>query len=199
MAITLTINGTAYTQSGRRTANYLLDGHRWDLDSDYAMEFHEHTSGPQPKLAGPVPVSLSVGGTTVFTGELVSADPTLGPHGRTWAYRCLGLKNRANWLPVTAIDGAGTIRFNTPLMDIDNYNASFAGKSVGDILDSVLTSHAGTLTAAGITTDGTTASQLAALTLVPSEEVIVAGGTPLAGHGRCLAEARPEYPPHDPA
>ncbi len=153
----------------------MLDGHSWDLDSDYALEFHEHTSTSQPKIVGPVPVSLSVGGTTVFTGDLVSADPTIGANGRTWCYRCLGLKNRANWLPVVAIDGAGTIRFNTPLMDIDNYNASFAGKSVGDILDSVLTSHATALTAAGITTDGTTATQLAALTLVPSEEVVVAG------------------------
>ena len=71
MSSTLTVNGTAYNQAARRTANFLVDGWGWDLDTGYWLEFHEHTAGTQPQIAGPVPVSLSVGGTTVFAGDLV--------------------------------------------------------------------------------------------------------------------------------
>ena len=176
MNSTLTVNGTAYSQAGRRAANYLIDGWGWDVDSGFWLEFHEHSAGPQPTLAGPVPVSLSVGGTPLFAGDLVSAVPAIDGQGRrTWGYRALGLEYRANWIPVTATDGSGVIRFNTSPTNTDYYVPSLAGQSVGQIFSYCLTQHATALTAAGITTDATTSASLAALTLVPADEIQIAG------------------------
>lgn len=177
---TLTINGTAYNQSARRAANYLIDGWGWDLDGGYWLEFHEHSSGPQPKLTGPVPVSLSVNisgtATTVFSGDMVSVSPAMDARGRrTWGYRCLGLEYRASWIPVTAQDGSGLQRFNVSPTNVMYYTPSTAGMSVGQILSSIFTSHASALSAAGITTDATTTAELSPLTLVPNSEVQIAG------------------------
>src|SRR5689334_2089440 len=105
MPHTLTINGTAYNQTGRRAANYLIDGWGWDTDNGYWLEFHEHTSGPQPVITGPQPVSLDNGTTTLFAGDIVGVRPGIDDAGRrTWGYRCLGLEYRAQWIPVTAAD-----------------------------------------------------------------------------------------------
>ena len=38
-----------------------------------------------------------------------------------WGYRCLGLKYLANWIPVTAVDGSGLIRFNVDISNYDDY------------------------------------------------------------------------------
>lgn len=177
MPHTLTVNGTAYNQSGRRAASYLLDGWGWDLESGMWCEFHEHTSGPQPVITGPRPVSLSNGTATLFAGDVVTVRPAIDSEGRrTWGYRCLGLEYRANWIPVTANDGSGLIRFNVdPTTNPQQYVLSFAGQSIGQILSYCLALHSGPLAAAGITTDATTAANLAALTLVPNTEVQVAG------------------------
>jgi hypothetical protein len=175
MSSILTVNGTPYDQSARAAAALLVDAWGWSLDADYWLEFSEYAAGPTPQFSGPTDVSLSVGGTTVFTGDLVSSAPMMGRDGITWGYRCLGLGYRANWLPVTAIDGSGIIRYNVPFTDVDNYVVTLAGKSVGDILSDGLSQHSAALSAAGITTDATTASQLAALTLVPQDQVIVSG------------------------
>jgi hypothetical protein len=176
MSSILTIDGTSYDQSGRRAANYLIDGWGWDLESGYWCEFHEHTSGPQPVISGPRAVSLSVSGTTAFAGDIVSVSPAIDGAGRrTWGYRCLGLEYRASWIPVTANDGTGMIRFNVDPSNADAYVASMAGQSVGQILSYCLSLHSSALSAAGITTDATTSSGLAALTLVPNEEVQVCG------------------------
>jgi hypothetical protein len=176
VASVLTVNAVNYNQAARKSNSLLVDGYGWDVDSDYWLEFHECNAGPQPKIVGPKACSLSVGGTTVFQGNIVTNWPTIGANGRTWAYRALGLKYRANGIPVTDSDGSGVMRFNVnPAMDLDNYVPSLAGLSVGVILSNILTQHATALTAAGITTDATTTSQLAALTLVPADQVIVSG------------------------
>jgi hypothetical protein len=175
MSTVLIVNGTSYNQSSRKANSLLIDGWGWDLDGDFWAELSEYCAGPQPKFTGPVPVSLTISGTTVFSGSIISVEPSFGSFGRTWGYRCLGLKYAANWIPVTAADGSGLILFNVSPVDVDNYVASFAGQSVGQIISYCLTQHSTALTAAGITTDGTTASQLAALTLVPNEQVEVAG------------------------
>jgi hypothetical protein len=171
----LTVNGTAYNQSARKTNSLLVDGWGWDVDGDYTLDFHEYSAGPQPKFQAPYAVSLAdPSGTLRFTGDIVGVYPTWTDVGRSWGYRCLGLKYRANQVPVTAIDGSGTIVYNLPFSD-ENYIAANSGLSVGTILATVLTDHATALTAAGITTDATTASQLAAITLVPSDPVYIEG------------------------
>jgi hypothetical protein len=179
VASVLTVNGTAYAQPARHVHGLILDAWGWDVDSDFWAEFHEVAGGPQPQFNGPLPCSITMGSggspPLVFSGEIVDCQPGLTADGRTWGYRALGLKYAANWIPVTAVDGSGLIRFNVSPTDIFNYSASMAGQSVGQILAYCLTLHSTVLAAAGITTDSTTASQLAALTLVPNSEVDVRG------------------------
>jgi hypothetical protein len=173
----LTVGSNVYSVSGRKTAALLINGFGWDLDSDFWAEISEYCATQTPLFNGPQQVTI-VGptGATVFTGDLVSVQPSWGELGRTWGYRCLGLKYRANWLPIVATDLSGTIRFNVnPATNLDYYVPSLAGLSVGGIISYVLTQHATALTAAGISTDSTTTSGLAALTLVPANEVDVAG------------------------
>ena len=175
MTSTLTVDGTGYSTSTRKSNSLLITARGWDLDAGYWLEFLEHTAKPTPKFTGPVTCSCTdPSGTLRFTGDIVSVEPAMGPTGRTWGYRALGLENRANQIPVTGTDGSGVIVYNLPAEDEDYIQAN-SGQSIGDIVDAVLTSHASELTAAGITTDATTTSQLAALTLVPSEAVYITG------------------------
>jgi hypothetical protein len=175
----LTVNGTAYNQAQRKTASLLVDAWGWDVDSDYFLEFHEVVGGPQPQFKGPYAVSMTFGTSsppTVFNGAIVSCSPSFGTAGRTWGYRCLGLKYLANWIAITAIDGSGLIRFNVnPAQDIADYVPSLSGQTVGQIISYCLSQHSSQLAAIGVFTDSTTASQLAALTLVPNIEVDVSG------------------------
>jgi hypothetical protein len=175
MSSSLVVNGTTYNTSSRKTNSLIITARGWDLDSDLWLEFQEYCAGPQPKFAGPYAVtSTDPSGTLRFAGNITGVQPGWSAYGRTWNYRCLGLKNRANWLPVVAVDGSGVMTYDLPYEDEDAI-ASNNGKSVGAIVAAVLTQHATALTAAGITTDATTTSQLAALTLVPNERVVVAG------------------------
>jgi hypothetical protein len=179
IASTLIVNGTSYNQSARKTKSLLVDGFGWDLDGDYWLEFHEVIAGPQPQFISPFNCSLEInfgsGNVTVFTGQIIGYQPYFGAEGRSWSYRAMGFKYLANWIPVTAIDGSGTIRFNVSPADVFNFTPALAGQSVGEILSFCLTQHASALSAIGVTTDSTTATQLAALTLVPNNEVDVQG------------------------
>lgn len=147
----------------------------WDLDSDAEASFYESASDiVAPSYHGGQVVTIELGATLYFTGEISSVDPI--PIGDDWTfgYRARGWKYRLNQLPVTASDGTGKLVFNLP-PDDDDYIATQAGLSVGDVIDAVLTLHASALSALGISTDATTTSQLAALTLVPPEPVYLSG------------------------
>lgn len=174
MATTLTVNGTGYNQSQRKANSLLVDAWGWSLDSGYWLEFHEYQAKQTPRFTGPVAVSLN-DGSLRFTGDIVSVEPGWIDDGRTWSYRCEGFEYRASQIAVTnSADGTGLIRYNLTLDD-DDYVAANAGKSVGDILSAVFTAHSSALSAIGITTDATTASQFAARTLVPSDPVSIYG------------------------
>jgi hypothetical protein len=173
LTTTLTVGGTSYAQAARKTNSMCIDAWGWDYDDGYWLEFHEHTAGPQPKFTGPTAVTLN-DGTLRFTGDLTSCQPGMNDGVRTWGYRCLGLEYRASQIPVTAVDGSGTIVYDLPAEDED-YLASNSGLSLGTIVGNILTMHVTVLTAAGITTDTTTTAQLAALTLVPKDAVYVQG------------------------
>jgi hypothetical protein len=175
----LTVNGTSYNQLGRKTHGLCVDVWGWDVDSDYFLEFHEVIGRPQPFFTGPFSVTLQdfqpgPGANLRFTGDIVTVQPSWGVMGRTWGYSCQGFKYRANQFPVVAIDGSTLQKYNLPASD-DDYIASLSGQSIGQIIAAELTRNAASLTAAGITTDATTTSQLAALSLVPSDPVMVQG------------------------
>lgn len=175
MASILTVDGVAYDQAARKSSSLIVDAWGWDTDADYWLEFHEYCAGYQPAFSGPKEVSFTDASSTLrFTGDITGVQPGWGDGGRTWCYRCQGLKYRGNMLPVTGVDGAGLMAWNLRLDDED-YLASNAGKSLGDILAAAFTQHSSALGAIGISTDGTTASQMAAYTIVPQEPVYLQG------------------------
>jgi hypothetical protein len=174
VANVLTVAGTTYSQLQRKANSLIVDGWGWDYDGDYWLDFHEYIALEQPKFSGPRAVSWSDSGTTRFVGDISNVQPDWSDEGRTWCYHCLGLKNRANQFPITAIDASGVIAYNLPA-DSEDYIPSNSGLSVGTIISNLLTAHSSALSAVGITTDATTASQLAALTLVPTDPVYISG------------------------
>jgi len=180
---TLRIGTTDYDDAARGAAGLVVDSWGWDLDGDLSCEFHEEgpnlASATQPSYAPgtAVKVTVNVAGTDtpVFLGEISWRGHTFDESGHSWAYRCRGAKYLVNKVYVTAADASGTISFNLPPNDFDNYVSSFAGQSVGQIFSYLLSQHSSQLAALGITTDATTTSQLAALTLVPNDPVRCSG------------------------
>ncbi|MDE2506809.1 MAG: hypothetical protein KGM43_06335 [Planctomycetota bacterium] len=172
---TLTINGTNYDAAQRQAARIVIDGWGWDLDADFSLQFHEAPGGSAPQWLGGATVSLTINGAVVFTGSITDTAPMHDADGWVYGYTAQGLKYAVNWLPVVnPQDYSGSIAFNLPPTDF-YWVPSMAGLSVGAILSQVLTDHATALAAIGVTTDSTTTSQLAALTLVPREPVYFAG------------------------
>ena len=111
----------------------------------------------------------------VFAGWIFSRHPANAGSGSiSVGYRCLSQQYGAYLIPITATDGTGVMAFNLPTSD-PNYQAAFAGQSVGAILHTVFGINSPALTAIGITTDATTTSQLAALTVVPPDPVYMQG------------------------
>lgn len=175
MLTELTIDGDVYAFTTPVTHDFWVDAWGWDLDSDQWGEFHEMPSGPSPTYPLGKWASIAVDGTIRAAGQIVNVAPTFTDEGWVFGYRIRGYKWLINRdIPVTAIDGTGLIQFNLPADD-DDYLPSFAGLTVGDILDYVLDQHAAQLTALGISADATTSAQLGALTLVPMDPVRVAG------------------------
>jgi len=172
----LTINGVDYDASARAGNNVLIDQWSWSYDSDWTLEFHEHSSTQQPRWYGGVATTLTVDGIVRFTGQIVRALPSLQEDdGWVHGYQCQGLKCRVNaYVPVTAVDYSGTMVFNLPPDDEDYVQAN-SGLSVGAIISAVLAQHATQLAAIGVVPDATTAAQLATLTVVPPEPVYISG------------------------
>lgn len=173
---TLRINGVDYDEAARVTVGLVVDEWGWDLDGDLECAFHEegpNTGGIAPQWHAGQLVTLKTAVTLRFFGEIASVEPGFAP-GWSFAYRCRGPKYQQDMISVTATDGTGTIPFNLAPED-DDYIPSFAGQEVGQIITYLNTQHATQLTAIGVTTDSTTTSQLAALTLVPPEAVYASG------------------------
>lgn len=142
---------------------------------------------PDPYLGKSVVLAYSA--TTYFTGDVVSCVPGWTDRiGWGTKYQCLGLRNRGDWVPFTDEQtGTDTSPFNVQL---DNQSSDFllsrAGRTVGQILESVLTmtQNAGALDALGIgnyttltppTLPAITLADLALLTIIPPSSVYVAG------------------------
>jgi hypothetical protein len=133
------------------------------------------------------PVTLTMGGTLVFAGDVVGyVDRFLEPFGWCREYRALGLVNRANYIPVTdATSKTDTSVWNLP-GDDPAFVASRAGRSVGQIVADILTmvDNATALLAAGIggytsmappTLPFATSNDLSYLTVIPPWRVTVSG------------------------
>jgi hypothetical protein len=179
VATTITIDGTAHPDTGWGSSGLVVDSWGWDYDSDDECEFHEE--GPAlahayPTFKGGQSVSLTAGGTAVFTGEITSVEPSTRD-GWTFAYRAKGQKYRGNKVWTTGSDGTGSIVLNAPNTD-PAYVPSLAGQTVAQILTYVLGLHATALGSLSIQTDSTTTTQLGAITalgVVPSQTVYLTG------------------------
>lgn len=169
----LKIDGTTVDPS---TGGVVVDEWSWDYDGDGEASITEWGPGvgQSPTYVGGQIADIYLDSTLRFSGEITSASSQYSD-GWTHTYRARGWKYRLNvHVPITAVDGSGRMMWNTRPDDDDDIQAN-DGQSVGDILDSLLDQHATALTALGVTTDATTASQLAALTLVPNEPVYLTG------------------------
>jgi len=180
MLTTLTIAGTPYAAIDRANAQIEIDFWSWDLDDDLSAEFHETKAGPAVTAtfhcgqAVTIDVDSGSGDIRRFTGTIETVVPTFTGHGWQFGYLCLGPKNLANKIPITAPDASGQLIYNLP-PDDPYYVPSNSGLSVGQIITNILALHAGELTAIGVATDATTTLQLAALTVVPNETVYIEG------------------------
>ena len=126
-------------------------------------------------------VNLTVDGTVVFIGQIVSLHPAgIGRGQISIGYRCYGLNWLINQLWITSINGVGTTTFNLP-EDDPNYVASMSGLNVGQIItylyNTMLPNFNSGLNfpVAAFTGMLFSSSDLAALTIVPPISVTVTG------------------------
>jgi hypothetical protein len=141
---------------------------------------------PDPWSAQPVTLTLS--GILIFVGDVVGyVDRFMDSIGWVREYRCLGLRNRADYIPNTDSETlTDTSVYNLP-GDDPSFIGSRAGLTVGQIVTQVLTGgpNASALNAAGIgayassmpswTLPTLTVADLAALTVVPPWRVAISG------------------------
>ncbi|WP_165071825.1 hypothetical protein [Paludisphaera rhizosphaerae] len=173
----LTIDGTNYDVDERKANSLIVDAYcAWELErgGDSWLEFHEYAGGPQPRFPSQKPVEYRDGGGVLrFKGVTTLAQPGYD-EGRTWGYRCVGLKYLMNQRQFTSSDFSGSIVFNEPYGDGDAI-PSRQGKSIGEIVQAVIDMNAASLAAIGVSSDSTTEAQLAQLTRVPVDAVVISG------------------------
>jgi hypothetical protein len=176
LASVLTIAGSTVNRPG---SHVLINRLTHSLDVPDCLEFVELNATLPGTYAPEQAVTLDVDGTREFTGWIFGRSiGGIGVECPSVGYRCFDLRFGAALIAVTASDGTGIMRFNLPTTD-DYYQSTAAGQSIGDILAAVFAQHSTQLGAIGISTDATTTSQLAALTVVtpPGEPVYIQGNS----------------------
>lgn len=174
-----------------------------------SLTFYQR-GGPLPGLPDPwlgKAVVLRIDNQIYFQGDVSSAlphhDHTLG-----WvvAYQCLGLRFRGNTIPYTDENtGTDSTSFNLQ-PDDPTYIASFAGRSVGDIIKMSLRmpTNAENLRLRGlgnftVETDGTyslpsdTEADVAGMTVIPPYPVYLGGQKLVAAYDAFLQSQAPNY------
>lgn len=188
MSYTLTIAGSAIT-----LANYNATVDRCvPIQKGGLQELHFSRILPAlttlPDVWSGQSASLSVSGTTIFTGQVQGYVDRYMVGGGGWVreYRALGLRNSADYVPNTdATTFTDTSTFNLPASD-PNFVGSKAGLTVGQIVTEVLTmvTNATNLNSYGVgaytslsppTLPSLTTSDLSALTVIPQTPVRIAG------------------------
>lgn len=170
---TLAISGSTINRPANRI---ILDKWKLPLDTPGELEFTE-LGVDMPGSYGPEnAVTLSIAGLgTVFNGWIFSRGMAGYTRGMpSVGYRALDQKFAAYLFPVTASDGTGTMAFNLPSTN-PTYQSTESGLSVGAILGQAFAQHSTQLGNIGVSTDATTASQLATLTVVPPDPVYFQG------------------------
>jgi hypothetical protein len=187
----LTVAGTSYTAAQRSAAHLSLSELSRDLDGGYdALAFAELSLSPTPAFRNSQAASLTVdigsGAVIYFAGRITDVQSRQGRAGWIHGYTCAGLKFLADRAPVTAVDGTGTQVYNRRPED-PYYLASDAGLATGTIISRILTlpAVAQALNAVGVgnytglpsapVLDAATVADLALLTVVPPEPVILQG------------------------
>jgi hypothetical protein len=171
MASVLTIGGSTVDRSATRTK---LDRLHVSYEGYDTLEFHQLAATLPASWHAPQAVTLTVGGTLRFTGQITSIHYGFqGDLGWSFVYRAQDLRYVADQIPITnANDQTGTISYNLPADDPD-YVAANSGLSVGAIVKALIDAHQTALTAAGIGTY--TLGDLTAMAVVPPEVVTFAG------------------------
>lgn len=171
MSSVLTINGTDYDATGRRTAKIrIVDANPAPVDGYATMSFRVYSRTLQ---APPYPydgqsVLWKWNGTVRFRGEVVRVE-VKKDHDRKYAYicHCMDLKRKADRYPVRDEQtGTSVVTFNARKGD-PYYLASRAGRTVGQCAVSVLemATNKANLAAAGLSSrPGSGASATATLT-----------------------------------
>jgi hypothetical protein len=149
-------------------------------------------------------IVVAIGGTTYFTGRVVSVNPEYRGIGWVRSYQSIGLRGLGDFIPLTdptLLTDSST--FNLVPED-PNYQAGRAGRTVGQILTTVLTAldNATNLNAYGIgayttlsppTLPSSTTTDLAALTLVPPTSIDVQGEKLLSAIEAFLSQWAPNH------
>lgn len=148
---------------------------------------------------------LTINGTVRFKGDVVAAHPEFNQLGWTVAYQCLSLRHRGDRFPhVDAATGSQVSRFNLQPED-PLYDATRAGRSVGQVLTTVMTS---TVNGAALTAHGlgnltfggglyslptATTTDLAALSVIPPTSISFGGERFLTAVESFLSQWAPNH------
>ncbi len=170
MSSILTIAGTPVDRPADRV---VINRVTLSLDQPDTLEFTEKCAALPGQFGAGDLVTDTVDGTARFSGQIVGSYPQgIGRSCIDIGYRALGLAWLANQIWVTGSDGGGVIVYNRPQSDPD-YIPVNSGLTVGNIIDRLLALHTPQLAAAGIVSFNP--AELALLTVVPPETVVVTG------------------------
>ncbi len=173
MTFTLTINGVPQDLASKRLS---LDSLAVSWAGPRELRFIEHAPHNAASYGVEDAVTLSVDGAVRFRGRIKRADLAGAPNAEHVAYTCLGLRELAKgvWVRDPA-HGFPRVVFNAP-DDDDDYDASRAGLTVGEMVAWLFDEHAALLRAAGAIADAPAAgyvqAELDALDVVPPKVVL---------------------------
>ena len=183
---TLTIGGSAVNmdQNNLWPSRMSLRLHGYSTLTLVRRGFGKLPGLPDPWLGKTV--SLAIDSTTYFKGDVVDFEPEYTETGWTISYQCRDLRFRGDRAPYTDSNTLTDSGAWNLLGDDRDWIASRAGKTIGEVLEAVLTmdANATALDAMGIggytssspwTLPSATTTDLAALSTIPPNPVSVQG------------------------
>lgn len=202
MADVLTINSTTINMVTNNTAlnRCVLYGKGVSPELHFTRLVGKLATLPDP-WSGKT-CTLTMSSTLVFTGQIQGyIDRPMDDLGWVREYRALGLRNSADYVPVTDSNTlTDTATFNLP-GDDPNFIGARAGLTVGAIVTQVLqmSQNASALTAFGIgnysgsTLPSITTTDLSALTVIPQSRVTISGERILQNLEQLVQQYHPNH------